>query len=266
MRQSTWQLEDFSRAPGTWQTLVLCLPCRRHTGNWIFWEITSWLFLNTAHCLVFSGTCYASAYGPLCGLQIVRSIHASRSCDFTALAGVFNVPALTLQPLVSGSSIGVSRLRVQVCGFLEMTPGFVSAFNTPWFDSGYMFGVSPRGRGDPTGAVLRQGFVPARCGDLGFVAPLRWFEEDLGRCVSFVVVRPMMLGITVGMTRRTVCSDTVAALKSTPAVYAHGWFLLALMHFALCSLLLSTGPWYSQCQPVQKTVELHRCRSSSRPL
>ena len=49
-------------------------------------------------------------------------------------------------------------------------------------------------------------------------APLRWFEEDLGRCVSFVVVRPMMLGIMVGMTRRTVFSDTVAALTSTPAV------------------------------------------------
>ena len=26
------------------------------------------------------------------------------------------------------------------------------------------------------------------------------------------------------------------------------------MHFALCSFLLSTGPWYAQCQPVQKTV------------
>ena len=33
-----------------------------------------------------------------------------------------------------------------------------------------------------------------------FCAPLRWCEEDLGRCVSFVVVRPMML---VSMARGT---------------------------------------------------------------
>ena len=26
-----------------------------------------------------------------------------------------------------------------------MTPGMVSVFNTPWFDSGYKFGVSLRG-------------------------------------------------------------------------------------------------------------------------
>ena len=31
MRQSTWLMEGFSRAPGIWQTLVLCLLRPRYT-------------------------------------------------------------------------------------------------------------------------------------------------------------------------------------------------------------------------------------------
>ena len=57
------------------------------------------------------------------GLQIVRSIHASRSCDFTAHAGVFTLQVLFLRPLVSGSLFGVSRLRDQDYGlFWVITP------------------------------------------------------------------------------------------------------------------------------------------------
>ena len=90
-----------------------------------FWEITSWMFPYASQCLVFSGTCHASACGVLSesGLQILRSIHASRSCDFTALAGVFNAAGLFLQPLVPGSLFGVSRLRVQDAAFPSLSSG-----------------------------------------------------------------------------------------------------------------------------------------------
>ena len=44
-----------------------------------------------------------------------------------------------------------------------------------------------------------------------FCAPLRWFEEDYTRRVSFVVVRPMMLVSTVGITHGRALVDLAMA-------------------------------------------------------
>ena len=61
-----------------------------------------------------------------------------------------------------------------------------------------------------------------------------WLVLLVLRCVSFVVVRPMMLGIMVGMTRRTFCSDTVAAPPSTWTLACARLVLLGFFFCVLC--------------------------------
>ena len=68
------------------------------------------------------------------------------------------------------------------------------------------------------------------------VMQVLWLVLLVLRCVSFVVVRPMMLGIMAGMTRRTFCSDTVAAPPSTwtLACGVAGFFYASYAVFPKC--------------------------------
>ena len=43
------------------------------SGTMVGMDLAVWMFLSTAQCLVSGCTCYASFYGALRGLQIVRS-------------------------------------------------------------------------------------------------------------------------------------------------------------------------------------------------
>ena len=64
----------------------------------------------------------------------------------------------------------------------------------------------------------------------GFIAPLRWFEEDLGCCVSFFDDWPMMLVIMAGMNQK----ESYAARRPrslTTSAAACTWLVLRVTSF-----------------------------------
>ena len=98
---------DFLRTTGIWHP-VRCLSCQRNTGNFgVFWEFTTRNYF----------------YGPL------------------YLAVICAVYSTTRQSLVPSSPLGVQEYGF----FWKTASGMLSVFSSPWFDSGYMLGVSLRG-------------------------------------------------------------------------------------------------------------------------
>ena len=138
------------------------------------------------------------------------------------------------------------RCLVFACGvqdyglFWETTSGTVSVCNTPWFDSGYMFGVSLRGLLEDFTRFIREGGTPFP--EVDFCSPCKHGRRE----VAALVVNGSCM-YSIGLLVSThfvfvfdVCRQGVAALVVNGSGM-HSTGLLVSMHLALCSRRLPTG-------------------------